>query len=215
MKDMKDGFTFIWKFKGLRYIIIIGAFINFLSYIAIVLFLPLFQKTADLGSEKYGIAMACFMGGAVAGYLFASIVKMPCDKRHIFFIISNVLSNTALVIAINQHIFFIMAIFLVLGGFFNSIINILLMSSLQLTTPAQMRGKVMAFSSMTFQGLTPFAMALGGILAEFIPIRLIMNACFLIILVVVTPFIFNKLLKRFINFDPERETFEDIGATIS
>ena len=60
-KDMGDGFTYMWRQKGLRIILIVAAMINFFSYIGIVLFLPLCQSTPSLGAGKYGIAMACFM----------------------------------------------------------------------------------------------------------------------------------------------------------
>jgi MFS family permease len=210
INDMKDGFSFVWKLKGLRYIIIIAAFLNFFSFMAITLFLPLFQKTPGFGPGKYGIAMACFMGGAMVGYLFTSIVKIPPIRKFNIFIISIVLSNICFVIAVNQRVITIMTILLLFGGFFNSIVNVLLLSSVQLTTPQEMRGKVLAFNSMTTQGLTPFAMVLGGVLGDFIPIKIIMSACFIIVLIVITPFMFNKPLVRFINFDYEKETLDDI-----
>ena len=40
-QDMADGFKYMWEQKGLRIILIIAALINFFSYIAITLFLPL------------------------------------------------------------------------------------------------------------------------------------------------------------------------------
>jgi MFS family permease len=76
INDMGDGFNFMWKIRGLRYILILVAVINFFSSIAIVLFLPLFQRTPSLGAGKYGVAMACFMGGAMAGFLFSSIISI-------------------------------------------------------------------------------------------------------------------------------------------
>jgi MFS family permease len=201
IEDLREGFYFVWKSKGLKYIIITAAFINFFSYIAIVLFLPLFQKTPGLGPEKYGVTMACFMGGAMGGYLFTSIIKLPAAKKYIIFMISIVLSNMFFAIAVNQRIVAIMALLLLIGGFFNSIINVLLLSSVQMTTPQEMRGKVLAFNSMTTQGLTPFAMILGGVLGSLISIRVIMSACFIVILLVITPFLFNKSLIKFINFE--------------
>lgn len=80
-KDMSEGFSFMWKFKGLRYILFMAAVLNFFSYIAIVLFLPLFQRTPSLGAGRYGIAMACFMGGAMGGFLFSSIVSIPTPRK--------------------------------------------------------------------------------------------------------------------------------------
>ncbi|MDS0527429.1 MFS transporter [Clostridium sp. SHJSY1] len=36
-QDMKEGFSFMWKFKGLRYILFMAAVLNFFSFIGIVL----------------------------------------------------------------------------------------------------------------------------------------------------------------------------------
>lgn len=75
----------MWKQKGLRYLLLIAALVNFFSYVSIVLFLPLFQKAAYLGAGRYGVAMACFMGGAMAGYLLSSVVTIPSQRRLFFF----------------------------------------------------------------------------------------------------------------------------------
>ncbi len=209
-RDMKDGFSFMWKLKGLRYIIIVIAFINFFFNMSLVLFLPLFQKTSYLGPGKYGIAIACFMGGAMAGYLLTSILKIKPDRKFGIFVISGITSNLCFILFTLQHIFIIMIVLLLAGGFFNSILNVILMSSVQIATPKEVRGKVLAFMSMVSQGLSPFAMALGGILGGIIPIRTVMLISFLIILLIVIPFNFVNSFKRFLNFDYEKDSIENI-----
>lgn len=74
LDDLKDGFDFVWRLKGLRYTLLVAAFSNFFANIAMILLLPMFQKTPDLGPGKYGIAMGCFMGGAFVGFIFTSII---------------------------------------------------------------------------------------------------------------------------------------------
>ncbi len=207
-KDMKEGFIFMWKQKGLRYLLMITAFINFFAYVAIVLFLPFFQRNSYLGAGRYGVAMACFMGGAMIGFVVFSIVTIPPKKRLSFFIISNIISNISLSIAVIQHNFGIMIAFLLLGGIFNSIINVLLLSTVQATTPADMRGKVMAFLSMSTQSLTPFAMAFGGVLAAFFPIKSIISISFLLIVIIVTPFAFVKSFVQYISYTEKEAASE-------
>jgi len=200
-EDMRQGYQFMWAQTGLRYLLIIAAIMNFFSFAAIVLFLPLFQKTPYLGAGRYGIAMACFMGGAMVGFLFSSIITIPPQKRAKFFILSNTIMCISFVSAVNQHLFGFMIPSLLLGGFFNSIVNVILLSAIQLTTPNEMRGKVLAFMNMITQSLTPFAMALGGVLASILSIRLIISVCFIIILLFVLPFIFLKSFTQFISYD--------------
>lgn len=200
-KDMKDGFSFMWKLKGLRYILLMAAVLNFFSFIAIVLFLPLFQTIPYLGAGRYGIAMACFTGGAMAGFLYASVVTIKPARRLQVFILSAVVYNAGLIVAVNQSIFMIMTVFLIIGGFFNSVVNVMLLSTAQAATPQEMRGKVMAFMSMTTQGLTPFAMALGGILGGIISIKIVISISFLIVIILVIPFYFIESFKAFITCD--------------
>lgn len=210
LEDLKDGFSFVWQLKGLRYTLLIAAVDNFFANIAIILLLPLFQKTPNLGSAKYGIVMACFMGGMFVGFILTSIINIPALKKLKIFIISGIIYNVCLIIAVSQSILIIMALMIFVGGTFNAIFNVLIMSSVQLATPQEKRGKVISFITMVTQGLTPFAMALGGVLGSFLPIRSVMSTCFIITLLLVIPFAFNKHFKRFINFDYENQTVEDI-----
>jgi Arabinose efflux permease len=202
-RDMLDGFCYVWKQKGLRYILMITAILNFFFFTAIVLFLPLFQQTAYLGAGRYGISMACFMGGAMAGFLFTSVIKIPWQKRLSLFILSVIISNISLIIALNQHIFGIMLLFILLGGFFNSIINVILPSAIQVSASSEMRGKVMAFTSMTTQCLTPLAMFFGGFLSLYLPIKSIITMSFVTMIFIIIPFAFVKPFAEFLNYNDE------------
>ncbi|MDP4120443.1 MAG: MFS transporter [Bacillota bacterium] len=201
IKDMKDGFRYMWNQKILRYLLIIAAIMNFFSFVAIVLFLPLFRNTPSLGAGKYGIAMACFMGGSMLGFVFSSVVTFPSHRRAFLLIIANGIMSISFALAVNQQLFCIMILFILMGGFFNAILNVILLSSVQSTTPNEMRGKVLAFMNMITQSLTPFAMAFGGILASFIPAKTIITLSFIIILLVISPFAFVKSFIRSLNFD--------------
>ena len=200
-KDMGDGFRFIWRFKGLRAAMILSAFDNFLSFIAIVLILPLFERTPYLGPARYGIIMACFMGGMMGGYLLTSFIKIPHTKNLFVFMSAFIVSSVCFIIGVNLRIFSAMVVLIAAGGFLNSILNVILQTSVQRATPQEVRGKVMAFLSMISQGLTPISMALGGVLAEFFPIRGIMNVSFSLAVLAVTPFAFVRPFRQYLNFD--------------
>jgi len=117
------------------------------------------------------------------------------------FIISITVFFISLILAVNQSIFIFIVILVLLGGFFNSIVNVILISTVQAAVPIEMRGKVMAFMNMTTQGLTPFAMALGGVLAGSIPIRIVISASFFVVLIITVPFYFVKPFRNFISYD--------------
>lgn len=206
--DMADGFHFMWKQKGLRLILIVEAALNFFSNIGIVLFLPLFQSTPFLGAGKYGIAMACFMAGSMAGFLCLSIVPVRPAKKLKLFILSSIIFDISIIIAVNQNCFALMILFVILTGFFDAVVNVILISTVQVSTPQKMRGKVMAFMNMTTHGLTPFAIALGGVLGGLIPLRMVISVAFLSMFFITIPSCFSTPFKKFITYEYQEKSLE-------
>ncbi|MBZ9637032.1 MFS transporter [Clostridium sp. FP1] len=208
-QDLKQGFKFVWNFKGLRYLIIVAAFLNFFSSMAIILIVPLFQRTEALGAGKYGVAIALLTGGMFCGMAFTSMVKIPYEKRLCIFMISGVIFSIGFAVFPMVN-FKYMLVLLFIAGFFNAIVNTLIGATLQLTVPQEMRGKVLSIMNTVCGGLVPIAMAVGGILAEFIAIKYIILTCFLLSGVVIVPLGFVTKFKHFINFNPDFQTLEDI-----
>jgi len=209
-EDMAEGFRFMWRQTGLRVILIVVALSNFFSFIAIVLFLPYFKYTPSLGAGKYGVAMACFMGGSMLGFLLLSILTVkPLNKLKLF-IIAYLTSNLLFIVVVNQPLFIVAAILLSVAGFLNSIVNVLLISTVQASTPQEVRGKVMSFISMTTSGLTPFAMALGGVLGGIFPIKYVISAAFMAGLLVAIPSCISKSFREYITTDYGANDVQDI-----
>jgi DHA3 family macrolide efflux protein-like MFS transporter len=208
-RDLKEGFKFVWNFKGLRYLISAAACLNFFAGIGMILFLPLFQRTEGLGAKKYGVAIAIVTGGMFAGMALTSIVKIPYEKRLSIYMISGVVFSIGFAVFPMVN-FKYMLVLLFISGFFNAIVNALISASIQLTVPQDMRGKVFSIMNTVCGGLMPIAMALGGILAEFIAIKYIILTCFLLSGIGILPLGFTKNFKRFINFNPDCQTLEDI-----
>jgi MFS family permease len=200
-KDMADGFRYMWRQKGLRFILILAALINFFCSIAIMLFLPMCQSDPTLGSGKYGLLMASFMGGSVIGFTAMSIISVkPKDKMRVF-VVASVLSNALTLTAVNQPFYAVMIILLVFAGLFNAIVNVQLISTVQTSVPSEMRGKVMSFMTAATQGLTPFAMALGGLLGGLLPIRIVITASFAIGFLIMATSYFSKSFREYLTQD--------------
>ncbi|WP_102401118.1 MFS transporter [Haloimpatiens massiliensis] len=208
--DMKDGFRFVWKFKGLRNFLIMAAAMNFFGGIGIMLLIPFFNMNASLGPAKYGIASGVMSLGMFLGMLCVSVINIPQKKKFMIFTGSFVLSIIFWMIFPLISIFPIMAIILGIGGFLNAIFNVLFSSTVQLTVPQEYRGKVFSLIATISGGLTPIAFAVGGILAEFIPIKILISSCFLIALLIFLPVGFTQSSRRFIEFNPDNETLDDI-----
>ncbi len=200
-QDMKDGLKFAWNIKGLRLLFIAAGFLNFFAFIGFILILPLFQRNTLLGPEKYGIVMAGMTTGMFLGMLFTAVIHISPSKRFFFF------SASAILMAVFWALFplwdnvILMIALVFAGGFFNSIVNVLISSIIQLTVPQNMRGKVFGFLNTLSQSLTPIAMAIGGVLGEFFPIKYVISLSFVIIGVLCIPLLFSKSLKDFISYE--------------
>lgn len=208
--DLRNGLSFVWKIRGLRYLILIAAIINFLASMAIMLILPFYQKDPVLGPVKYGIAMALFTGGMFLGMALTAIVKIHPARRFVLFQICGISSFSCLAVFPFVGTFPLAISLLAFAGFANSILNVFIMSVMQLAVPQDMRGKVFALMGMVTQGLTPIAFALGGVIAAFIPLPLLISACFGTVVFVGLPFMFMASFRRFINFDPAKDTVESV-----
>jgi MFS family permease len=200
-KDMADGFRYMWRQTGLRLILIVAALSNFFSYIAITLFVPFCQYTPGFGSGVYGILMASFMGGAFIGFAALSIINIKSKDKMKLFVLSSICENILIIVALNQPNIPAMSVLLVLAGITNAVVNVFLISTVQASTPTELRGKVMSFMTVTTQGLTPFAMALGGVLGSVLPVRLVITASFAIGFLTFIPSYFSKSFKEFITAD--------------
>ena len=209
-EDMLQGFKFMWSFAGLRNVIMIAAVLNFFANTAMVLMMPFFKLTEGLGPEKYGITIAFFTGGSFAGLLLTSILSIKARHRYWIFVFTGLVSSVFFTLfPLNTNLLLIIAM-LFLGGALNAILNVLFQSTMQLTVPQEMRGKVFAMMNTLLMGLSPIGMALGGIVAEFIQVKYVMSMCFGVTLLAFIPFMFMPSFKRFINYDPDMQTLEDI-----
>ncbi|MBE0432685.1 MFS transporter [candidate division WOR-3 bacterium] len=208
--DMKEGFTFVWHFRGLRTLIIISGVINFFAVMGIMLVLPLFHQEEHLGPALYGITMGFFTGGLFLGFLVTSIVDFKPDQRFMLFSICYVSMCAGMILLPVFLHFPVMAALVFVTGVVNAILNTFINTVLQLTTPQDKRGKVFGLLMSISGGLTPVAYALGGVLAEFIPIRLLISMSFAVVLICYIPMFFSVSFKKYVQFDPARQSPQDI-----
>ncbi|MCM1988780.1 MFS transporter [Oceanirhabdus seepicola] len=208
-REFKDGFRFIWNFKGLKKLVTAACGLNFFANMAFVLLIPFFQKTPGLGSGKYGFAMSALSIGSVLGMLFASSIDVPYSKRYIMYSICGLLFPLVMA-AFPFMPYILMLCLLFVGGFTNAIINVYIGATTQIVVPQNMRGKVSALMSTLLMGLTPISMAFGGVLAEFIPIKYVISTSLLLTLLGMISLLISEDFKKLINFNPDEQTLEDI-----
>jgi MFS family permease len=176
----------------------------------IMLILPLFHQEEHLGPALYGIIMGFFTGGLFLGFLFTSLVNFKPGQRFKVFSICYLIMSVAMILLPVTLYFPIMAGLVFITGFVNAILNTFISTVLQLTTPQDKRGKVFGLLGSIAGGLMPVAYAVGGVLAEFISIRLLISVSFVVVLICYLPMFFSISFRKYVQFDPEQQSLQDI-----
>lgn len=199
--DIREGARFIGRQPGLRITLIVYALSGFFCAAAFVLFIPLCKFTPGLGSARYGVLMACYTGGALIGYALLSAVTIRAKRRMSVLTAASLLHNGLLAVFANQPYFPVMAAMLLAAGVMNALFSVLILSTVQLSTPQEMRGSVMAFARLLTGGLAPVAMALGGVLGQALKVKYVITALFVLSLAVTVPLYFSRRFRSFISAD--------------
>ncbi len=209
-RDLKTGLAFVWQYRGIRYMVLTAAALNFFAVIGITLFLPLFQRTPGLGSRGYGIVMAALTGGMFAGFLFTSAKKIAYRRRFRIFYACGLFSMAcAAVIPAWLNVAVMVALAAAFGAT-NAVVNSFLSATLATAVPQNLRGKVFSFIGTIAGGLTPIAFAAAGGLAEVLPLRPLIAVTFAVTLFCFAPLALSRPTRRLINYDPESDTLEQI-----
>lgn len=212
LSDLKEGFAFIWRFIGLRHLLAFAAIMNFFASLGVMLILPLFERQGHLGPVLYGLVMACFTGGLLAGLLFSSIVRIrPASRFRIFAACGLVSSFSMILFPLSLHVP-LMALLAFASGASSALLNMFMTSVIQLTVPQETRGKVFGILGSISTGLMPLAMVTGGVLAEFLPIRVLIAASFAITVLLYLPLFASAAFRRTITFDPATQAAADLIA---
>ncbi|HOW44005.1 MAG TPA: MFS transporter [Candidatus Aminicenantes bacterium] len=212
LSDLKEGFAFIWRFIGLRHLLAFAAIMNFFASMGVMLILPLFEHQRHLGPVLYGLVMACFTGGLLAGLLFSSIVRIRPASRFRLFAACGLISSLSMILFPLSLHFPLMALLAFAGGAASALLNMFMTSVIQLTVTQEMRGKVFGILGGISTGLMPLALVTGGVLAEFIPIRILISASFAFTILLYLPLFASAAFRRTITFDPDTQAAADLIA---
>jgi MFS family permease len=116
----------------------------------------------------YGLVGAIFALGAVIGGVFATFAKIPGKYHLLIFSVAILYVATAVIIIGNAHHWWVVMVFGFLGGISMSLLNTFGTGLIQLRTPDEVRGRVMATVSalITVGTVTSTALA-GGLIQGF------------------------------------------------
>jgi DHA3 family macrolide efflux protein-like MFS transporter len=209
-EDFKEGLSFIWNFKTLRYMFMGSCCINFFCNAAFILLLPLFNEASFLGAERYGIAMGMSSFGMLIGSGLLSIINVPHNKKYLVSLFSLIfMGGLWLLIPVSNN-FYIIIFALSVAQCLNMVSNTIINTMNMTIVPENKRGKVFALFNTLSMGLTPLGSCVGGILGEIFSIRVAMFGLLSIVFMGCIAIPCIKGLKTMISFNPENETIDEL-----
>lgn len=232
-QEVKDGVGFVWRYRGMRWLVAITMVQNFLTNMIMVLILPLLEREsdridcglcvdlynqmgldlADGGSEYYfATVMAFFLGGVLVGMIFNAQVEVPRGYRYYMYMVSVAgLSFSFFMAILGVWSFFVASLALLfVGGFFSAIIIIINLSSIHIIVPQDLRGKVFSLHSMLTDGVVPFGFVLGGVLGDFLDIWVVMQVVLVLLVLAHFPLIGYDVFKKTLNYDEDKDSLKAI-----
>ncbi len=166
LKETADGFRYIWGQTGLRDFIGVASLVNFFGMPILVL-LPFYVELYLKADDKwYGFLAAMIGAGSVAGFILAGTLNLSGKGRQQAIVIAMVLAPVFFGVLGSVTNPYLALALVFLGGAALGVINVYLMSMLQMATPGEVRGRVMGVVMTLSGGLMPIGMALGGVVGD-------------------------------------------------
>ena len=180
IKDIKEGFSYLLEKESLKNTFHILISFNFFLGFAVTVPLPYIINTVlNLGSKQFGIIQGTFPIGMIIG---AIVVKKITDRFSYSYLLkklSSMLSVFMIILGIpvlfksfevNDLVFVITyCVVMIFLGFIIALIDIPLIYFMQNEIPDEYRGRVLSIGLSIGKMMLPIAMALSGLLLNYIP----------------------------------------------
>jgi len=164
--DLVEGLRYVWANRGMRSFLALAAVVNFFATPVIVLLPFLVSERLGRGAEWYGFLLAGFGAGSLLGYVAAGALQLSRQHRsHV--LAATLIASGVLLAALGwtTRPWSALTLFTLAGGL-NGFFNIQLVTSFQLSTPPELRGRVMGVVTTVAMAAAPAGMALGGVLGD-------------------------------------------------
>jgi len=158
------GMKFLWNDQALRLMFLVLMAVNFLFIGPVLVGIPvLANQYLPEGAVAFGLLVSGLAGGNLVGYLLAAQLPRPNGKG-IRIILLAALAGFG--VAIGSLGFLritgVLFILMILLGFGNGYITILVLTWIQSRTPREMLGRMMSMLMLTNTGLSPVSQAISG-----------------------------------------------------
>ncbi|MCW4051161.1 MAG: MFS transporter [Candidatus Bathyarchaeota archaeon] len=163
LDDMKEGFRFVWKWKGLRFILAMSMLINFLMNPAFSLLPLVVTNHFNGGAVELGWLQSANGVGMIAGGLLLGI--WGGFKKRIVTAMSSIIVGGIFLEAfafMPPELFNVAIGCVFMFAVFNSMANATFFSSMQSVIPPEMQGRVFTILMSFSGGMTPIGLAFAG-----------------------------------------------------
>lgn len=201
LSDIKEGFRYAYKMKGLRVQYTFILFLNFMSKIGMILTIPFFAYHFDKGPSLYASIMVISTLGFMTGSKLVTHFHFVRFKRATVYVLLMVgVGLTKAVYPLTENLFLIGLSFFISGTMI-AIANIIGSTVLQVRIERQMRGKVYGFRRTMNTALLPLGALLGGVLGEVFSLDWIIMIAYMSCAVIGGSLAFSKSHRQFFNYE--------------
>ncbi|HEV7518143.1 MAG TPA: MFS transporter, partial [Thermoanaerobaculia bacterium] len=164
--ETASGVRYVFERRGLRNFIFMASLFNFF-FTPVIVLLPFYVKN-QLGAQAdwFGYLLAALGGGSVAGYVLAGMLRLRGETRG-WTLVGGILLVPVffgVVGSVRTPLLALLVTFVT--GLCLGLVNIYLITLLQASTPAELRGRVLGLLGTVSGGLMPIGMALAGWLGD-------------------------------------------------
>lgn len=166
LRETAEGLRYVWRRGGMRDFILVASLLNFFGMPIFVL-LPFYvEDFLRAGADWYGFLLAATSIGALAGFGLAGVVRLKGAVRG-WTLVAGLLLGPLFLAAIGfVRVPWAALLLCFASGLALGMVNIFLLTLLQISTPTELRGRVLGLLGTLGGGLVPIGMALGGWLGD-------------------------------------------------
>ncbi|MFW6009374.1 MAG: MFS transporter [archaeon] len=204
--DLIEGFYYVWNNRGMRNVFLLIAIFNFFT-MPIIILLPFYvENYLGVSVDWYGYIIASYGIGSIFGYAAAGGFKLSGNKQRNLIIFGFVISGLIFAVTVFTKIPLVSSLLFFLFGILTGFITVNILSILQLSTPADKRGRVFGFYQTFAASISPIAMGFSGVIFDMINhnIKFIFLFCGLIVSFITIIVSLDKDFRDFLSFESEK-----------
>lgn len=166
--EIVDGFHYVWAKPGLRQMLFLSAALSFFTAPIIVLMPFYVEDTLQATARWYGFLLSGVAVGTMLGYALAGILHLKASTRGFVMILISVLVPLGFVGLGLAQTTGIALLFAVVAGLTSGYVTVNITTLIQVTTPSEIRGRVVGLLAALSTALTPLGSGLAGVVAELL-----------------------------------------------